>query len=314
MKKSVSIIIPAYNEMQNVKIIVDELLNEFKCTDIKFKICFVDDGSSDGTWEEIEKLTKKFSQVNGIKFSRNFGKEAAIFAGLAEIKSDCYIVMDCDLQHPPCVINKMIEKWQKEGYLIVEGIKRNKDNNKIKRVFPNLFYSLFTKVIGFDMRNSSDFKLVDKKVVDLITNLPERRTFFRALTFWTGFPSARIYYDVRERRYGTSKWSFKSLIYYALRNLMSYSAAPLMLVTYAGSGAVFIAGVLGVQTLWRFLSSRAVEGFTTVILLILFFGGIILMSIGLIGRYIAAIYDEIKMRPRYIIESVDINNEEEILL
>lgn len=296
-----SIIIPSFNEEGNIENTADTVLKIMEAGQISSELIFVSDGSNDGTFQKIAELSKTDSRIRGIEFSRNFGKEAAILAGIEKGKGDCYVVMDCDLQHPPETIIEMYHMWE-EGYDIVEGIKSSRGNeSKLHRLMASSFYVALSKFTGIDMMNSSDFKLFDKKVAKILLSMPERRTFFRALTFWTGYKRGEVYYEVVERKNGTSKWSLGSLIKYAVRNIVSFSTVPLDMVTLLGIISVLCMIVLGIQTLVRYLMGDAIEGFTTVILLLLLLCGGILIGLGIIGKYIAAIYEEIKQRPRYLI-------------
>ena len=268
---------------------------------IEYELVFVDDGSKDGTWSAICAASEKDSGVVGLHFSRNFGKEAAMFAGLERARGDCVAVIDCDLQHPPEKLCEMYALW-KDGYEVVEGVKEDRGRESgLHRFAANAFYGIISGLTGMDMANASDFKLLDRKVVDTLNKMPERSVFFRALSHWVGFKTASVSYCVRERTAGESKWSTKALIKYALTNISSFSAAPLQLVTWLGVAFLAFALVLGVQTIVRYVGGNALEGFTTVILLILISAGLIMVSLGIIGFYIAKIYDEIKGRPRYII-------------
>lgn len=301
MSKLLSIVIPAYNEEDNILNTAKTVLEIADREQIPCELVFVSDGSGDKTFSRIREAAKLDSRVRGIEFSRNFGKEAAILAGLATGEGDCFAVMDCDLQHPPQTLVQMYKLWL-QGYDIVEGVKNSRgDESKLYKGLSNLFYGILTKLTGYDMRNTSDFKLLDKAVVKVLLNMPERKTFFRALTFWTGFKSCSVSYDVAERVAGTTKWSTKSLIRYACTNILSFSSAPLNIVSFIGVAALIFSLILGIQTLIRWICGNAIEGFTTVILLLLLLGGSILLGLGLIGQYIAAIYEEVKQRPRYIV-------------
>lgn len=296
-----SIILPAYNEKPNIERTAKTISDILEEGDIPFELVFISDGSTDGTYEEISRLAAQDSRVRGAEFSRNFGKEAAIFAGLELAKGDACIVMDCDLQHPPQVIPEMYGLW-KEGYEVVEGIKKSRGRENIfYSMSAGLFYGIMSKMMKMNLRSSSDFKLLDRKVVNVLLGLGERNTFFRALSFWAGFRSAKVEYEVQERAFGDSKWSFRSLLRYAISNVTSFSTVPLQMVTVMGGIAILFSLILAVQTLIRYLMGTAVEGFTTVILLILIIGGFIMISLGLIGHYLARIYEEVKGRPRYII-------------
>lgn len=224
-----------------------------------------------------------------------------MFAGLSAIKGGCAVVMDCDLQHPPQTIVKMYRKWL-EGYEVVEGMKNARGKESVfHKLFATVFYGIISAFTGFDMENSSDFKLLDKKVVQVLLDMPERQTFFRAMSFWAGFKSCQVHYDVAQRAYGTTKWSFFKLARYAISNIVSYSTRPLTFVSYMGVISLIGGLIVAIQTLVRWLSGRALEGFTTVILLLLFLGGGILLGLGIIGSYISAIYHEVKKRPRYVV-------------
>lgn len=304
MSGLLSVIIPSYNEEGNIcntaKVVLDIMDRE----KIDCELLFISDGSKDKTFAAIESAAKQDSRIKGLEFSRNFGKEAAILAGLSAGSGDCFVVMDCDLQHPPQTIVEMYRLWE-QGYEIVEGLKNSRGKESVlHKKFAELFYGIISSLTGLQMRNTSDFKLIDRRVADILVQMPERRTFFRAMTFWVGFKSCSVYYDVAEREIGESKWSVLGLVKYAVSNIISYSAVPLNIVTFFGIFSIGGGAILGIQTLWRWLSGTAVEGFTTVILLLLLIGGCILVGLGLIGRYIAAIYEEVKHRPKYIVRTV----------
>jgi len=297
----ISVILPAYNEEKMISIAAGVISGILEKENIDFELIFVDDGSKDKTWQEIEKASAENSHVVGVHFSRNFGKEAAMFAGLEQAEGDCCVVLDCDLQHPPEKIVEMYRLWE-EGYEVVEGVKEDRgEESALHRFAANSFYSLISKATNIDMRSSSDFKLLDRKVVDTLNQMPERNVFFRALSFWVGFKKTSVSYCVQERAEGESKWSTKSLIKYALTNISSFSSAPLHIVTVLGFIMLGMAVIFGAVSLYQKLVGVALGGFTTVILLMLIIGSITMISLGIIGFYIARIYDEIKGRPRYIV-------------
>lgn len=296
-----SVIIPAYNEELNIDIAAETVSELLKNAEIEYEIIFADDGSKDKTYQKICDNSQKNPCIRGISFSRNFGKEAAIFAGLEEARGDCAVIIDCDLQFPPEKITEMYALWLK-GFEVVEGVKADRGNESFfYRLFAESFYKIMSKFIGVDMQSTSDFKLIDRKVIDALLSLPERNTFFRALSFWSGFNSTQIEFTVRERRNGNSKWSLRKLTKYAVSNITSFTTAPLQLITFVGTILLVFMAVLAVQTLVRFLLGHSAEGFTTVILLLLLIGGSLMMALGVIGYYIARIYEEVKGRPRYII-------------
>ena len=296
-----SVVLPAYNEEKMIKKAAQTIGGILQKEEIEYEIVFVDDGSKDATWMEIENAGKEDEHVNGVHFSRNFGKESAMMAGLENAGGDCVVVMDCDLQHPPETIVEMYRLWQ-QGYEVVEGVKRTRGKESMfHKMSAGLFYKMISKAVKIDMSRASDFKLMDRRAVEALLEMPERNAFFRALSSWIGFKTVSVEFDVHEREVGESKWSTKSLIRYAISNIVSFSSAPMMLVGFTGILGFLFAVILGIQTLVNYFSGNAVEGFTTVILLILIMGSFILMGMGVIGYYIAKIYEEVKCRPRYII-------------
>ena len=299
-----SVILPAYNEEAMIAVAAETVSGVLDGAGIAHELLFVDDGSRDGTWEEIRRVSARDRRVVGVHFSRNFGKEAAMFAGLEQARGDCCVVIDCDLQHPPEKIVEMYRLWE-QGYEVVEGIKEDRgEESGFHRFAAARFYAIISRATGLDMSSSSDFKLLDRKVVDTLNRMPERNVFFRALSFWVGFKKAEVRYRVRERTAGESKWSTRALIRYAVNNIGSFSSAPLHIVTALGFAMLVTAVVFGLVALVQKISGVALGGFTTVILLLLFSGSIIMISLGIIGYYIARIYEEIKGRPRYIISRI----------
>ena len=299
-----SVILPSYNEEKMIAVATKRMAGVLGGAGIAYELLFVDDGSKDGTWQEIQRCAQEDPHVVGVHFSRNFGKESAMFAGLETAKGDCVVVLDCDLQHPPEKIIEMYRLWE-EGYEVVEGIKEDRgEESGLHRFAANSFYGIISRATGMDMASSSDFKLLDRKVVDTLNHLPERNVFFRALSFWVGYKKAEVSYRVQERTEGESKWSTKSLIKYAITNITSFSSVPLHMVTVMGLITLVVAVVFGVISLVQKIMGIAQPGFTTVILLLLLIGSFLMISLGIIGYYLARIYDEIKGRPRYIISRI----------
>ncbi|MBQ4275613.1 MAG: glycosyltransferase family 2 protein [Lachnospiraceae bacterium] len=296
-----SVIIPSFNEEDNIENTASVVANVLKEAGIDYDLLFVSDGSTDNTFSIVENLSKEDNRIQGIQFSRNFGKEAAIFAGLEYADGDCVAVMDCDLQHPARVLVDMYHLWE-EGYEVVEGIKSKRGKeNPFYRLFTKIFYGIMSSLMKLDMNATSDFKLLDRKVVEAMLELPERNTFFRALSFWAGFKSTSVSFDVEERKAGKSKWSFSGLVKYAVSNTTSFTTAPLKFVFVLGMLLMAFSVILGIETLVNYFLGIAADGFTTVILLLLIVGGCIMISLGIIGHYIARIYEEVKGRPRYIV-------------
>lgn len=301
---TLSVILPAYNEEKIIKKTYNTITQLLSSASINYELVWVDDGSSDSTWTLISEICQETKKCIAVRFSRNFGKEAAIFAGLSQATGDVVAVMDCDLQHPPQTLLKMFHLWE-QGYEVIEGIKTNRGTEHfLHKKFANFFYKLMSLATNIDMQNTSDFKMMDRKVVDTLLKLPERNTFFRALSSWVGYKSISVEFEVADRECGTSKWTTTSLIKYAINNISLFTAAPLYLVTFGGFVMLLISIILGAQTLLKYLSGTAVEGFSTVILLILFTSSLIMISLGIIGYYLSKIYDEIKKRPKYIVSDI----------
>ena len=298
---SLSVILPAYNEEAMLPKTARVLAQILEGEKIDYELVFVDDGSKDLTWSEVLTAHQANDRVHGVLFSRNFGKEAAIFAGLAAAKGDCAAVMDCDLQHPPQTLVQMYRLWQ-QGYEVIEGVKKSRGKESgAHRAAAGVFYSLMSRATKIDMSRASDFKLLDRRAVNTLLDMPEQNAFFRAMSAWIGFRQTQVEFDVQEREAGVSKWSTRKLIRYAISNIAGYSTAPMQCVTWAGAAFLAFAIILGIQTLVRYFTGHAVEGFTTVILLVLLTGSIIMISLGVIGYYVARIYEEAKRRPRYIV-------------
>ena len=299
--KLLSVIIPAYNEQDMVSQTFHTVKEILDGANIPFELIFVDDGSKDMTYVNITELSKSYSEIRGISFSRNFGKESAIFAGLENATGACCVIMDCDLQHPPASIVEMYHLWE-QGYEVVEGVKASRGKETaFHKLCANGFYGIISKVTGIDMANASDFKLLDRRAIDALLIMPERAPFFRALSSWIGFKTTSVSFEVQERTVGTSKWSMWSLTKYAIRNITSFSGAPMQFVTLMGWIMLVFSMIFAAHSLYRYFTGTALEGFTTVILLQLIIGSVLMISLGIIGHYISRIYDEIKGRPRYII-------------
>lgn len=296
-----SVVIPAYNEEEMVPVAAKEIRGILSEAGIDHELVFVDDGSRDGTWEEIRASSEAVPEVKGVHFSRNFGKEAAIFAGLSHAKGDCVAVIDCDLQHPPEKLVEMYRLWE-TGVEVIEGVKSDRGRESLAhKASAALFYSLISRATKVDMSRASDFKLLDRKAVNVILTMREKRAFFRALSSWVGFRTGEVSYEVRERTAGESKWSTWSLMKYAVSNITAFTSVPLHLVTIFGVVTLLVSVVLGITALVQKFMGIALGGFTTVIILLLFLGSLIMISLGIIGYYVGNIYEEIKDRPRYIV-------------
>ena len=297
-----SVIIPAYNEEEIIPKTVSTIDGVLNDANIAHELLFINDGSKDRTWEIIEEAASKNKNVKGVCFSRNFGKESAVFAGLSQATGDCCVVIDCDLQHPPEKIVEMYRLWE-QGYEIVEGVKTSRGSESALHKFAaKSFYAIMSDAVGFDMSRASDFKLLDRKAINVLLNMREKNAFFRALSSWIGFKSTEVEYDVREREAGTSKWSTRSLIKYAVTNISSFTSAPMQIVTILGFLVFFVGLAFSVEALVQYFLGSARAGFTTVIILQCFTSSVIMMGLGIIGFYISKIYEEVKGRPKFIID------------
>ncbi len=304
-KRLLSVVIPSYNEegnIENTARVVGEILDKNM---IPYELVFVNDGSKDKTWEILKALSERDAHVTAVNFSRNFGKESAIFAGLKTARGDAVVLMDCDLQHPPETIVEMYNIWKNSDVDVVEGRKKDRGReNAVYKAFSLWFYKLIGSSSGLDMRAASDFKLLDRCVVDSLNEMPERLTFFRAMSSWVGYNTEKVYFEVADRAEGESKWSVSSLIKYAINSITSFTSAPLHIVTVCGVITFLISLILGVHTIVNKILGNSEAGFSTVIILQLLTSSIIMFSLGIIGFYLAKIYEEIKKRPRFIIRNV----------
>ena len=313
---TVSVVIPAYNEGEMVAV-TGKTLREFFCTaGIPYELVFVDDGSKDGTWDSIKTLTR-FHQANdagtvkGISFSRNFGKESAIMAGLEEATGDCVVVIDCDLQHPYEKILDMYRLWS-EGYDVVDGVKSDRGKESIlHKAMSSLFYRIVSVAIGSDMKGSSDFKLLDRAVVAEILKCKEHDPFFRGLSAWAGFKRTKVEYEVRERTKGQSKWSFRSLARYAVRNITGFSSAPAMIPFVIGIAHLMAAFVMLVAIIVYLSQGKDISPVLILSMVIVLETGLILASAGIIAYYVARTYKEAQGRKRYIVAEKTGNNADE---
>jgi polyisoprenyl-phosphate glycosyltransferase len=299
----ISLLIPFYNEEKQIPLTLAAVIPILESTGHDFELVLVDDGSRDGTWPALASAASSDSRITALRFSRNFGKEAAICAALDEADGDAVILMDGDLQHPPQYIPEMIRLWQ-QGFDIVEGVKSTRGKESLaSRLNAAVFYGLFRRFSGYDLRNASDFKLLDRLVVAEWRRLGEHDTFFRGLSAWLGFKRTTFTFEVAARQTGGSKWPLIRLASLSINAITGFSAMPLQFITGLGLILLVIFLILAVQTLITWGSGLAASGFTTVILLLLLIGGSIMLSLGLIGIYIARIFTEVKGRPRYIISA-----------
>lgn len=299
-----SVVIPVFNEAKQIQETLRVLQSLLESNGFPYEVILIDDGSKDNTWNIISEAASLDPRIRALRLSRNFGKEAALCAGLDATQGDACIVMDGDLQHPPELIPEMVRLWRDEGYPIVEAVKRSRGRESyFNRTAAAVFYNIMQRLSGLNLNQASDFKLLDARIISAWRLLKERQTFFRGLSSWLGFPRIQIYFEVADRQHGSSKWSALHLFRLAVTAITSFSSMPLQIVTVLGWA--FMAGAipLGIQTFYNWFSGIAVSGFTTVILLLLIVGSVLMLSLGMIGIYIANIFEEVKNRPRYLIQS-----------
>ena len=299
-----SIVIPAHNEAGILEAAVDRIKATLDQAGLNSEIIVVDDGSTDATFNLVARLTDTVQGLKGISLSRKFGKESALLAGLRAAVGEVVVTIDADLQHPPHLIPALLDEWR-SGARVVHAVKRSRDADSwYSRMGASMFNRVLSRASGLDMRDASDFKLLDRTAVDLITDqLPERGRFYRGLADWVGFEQRRVPFDVVERDEGAGKWSRLALVDLAVTAITSFTSAPLRLITILGMVTLVFGLIVSIEALWSWFHGDAVSGFVTIIITLLMIGSFIMISLGIIGEYIAKIYDEIKQRPQYVIES-----------
>lgn len=300
----ISAVIPAYNESQGIEEAVKQIAGILSACESAWEIIVVDDGSRDQTYQQICRLAQAEPRIKGIALSRNFGKEAAMLAGLECATGEAVIILDADLQHPPGLIPEMIDKWR-SGAQIVHAVKRSRKEDSVgKKAAAYCINQLISSLGGININNSSDFKLLDREIVDIIVHkLPERERFFRGLTSWLGFSEEYIYFDVASRQSDESKWSFWALFELAITALTSFTSLPLRIITFLGIATLLLGFFVASDAIWSLINGQAVSGYATIIICLLLIGSFIMISLGIIGEYIAKIYEEVKARPHYLIKA-----------
>jgi glycosyltransferase involved in cell wall biosynthesis len=300
----ISVIIPAYNEGLGVERALLAIAAVLETSATDFEIIVVDDGSRDDTYSRVCRCAASDTRIKGVSFSRNFGKESAVLAGLKYSQGKAVVVIDADLQHPPELIPQMLIKWRK-GAKIVHAVKRDRKTDSLpKRLSAWAVNQLISRMGGINIHNASDYKLLDREIVDiLVYQLPERERFFRGLSSWIGFSEEYIDFDVSERVEDESKWSFWSLVELTITGLTSFTSIPLRIVTFLGVLTLILGFGVASEALWSWYQGEAVSGFATIIITLLLIGSFIMISLGIIGEYIAKIYEEIKARPLYFVKS-----------
>jgi dolichol-phosphate mannosyltransferase len=289
----ISIVVPVHNEEPQIVRFFEEICRVLGSE--RFEVLFIDDGSTDGTWAAVRDIG-----AGGIRLSRNFGKEAALWSGLEIARGKAVIVMDVDFQHPPALLPRMIGLWREGGWKIVEARKRRRGTEPFwYRGLSALFYAILRSGTGQDFVGSTDFKLLDRAAVDVLKTLPERLTFFRGICSWTGLERTSVEFEVPPTGRPT-RWSFLRLTKFSVDAITSFTPWPLFMVALAGVVFAAFSIILGIDTLFMYFSGRAVTGFTTVILLTLIVGAAVMFGIAILGLYVSRLFDEVKARPRAV--------------
>lgn len=305
-----SIVVPCYNEEESVELFYDEIQKTMPDTD--FEIIYVNDGSKDNTLSEIKEICKKHSNTKYISFSRNFGKEAAIYAGLSNTSGDLVCLMDVDLQHPPSMLPEMIKAVTETDYDIAAARRvSRKGEAKIKSFFSHMFYKFFNAISNMQLiEGATDYRVMTRQVCDAILDLPEYNRFTKGLFQWIGFETKWMPYENVERVAGETKWSFWKLIQYSIEGIIAFTTTPLMISIIFGTIFSVAAFIYMIFIILKYLIySDPVQGFATIMTVILFLGGIQLLSIGALGKYLEKTYFETKNRPVYIVKESNIGDE-----
>ncbi len=298
-----TIIAPIFNELENIPELYTRVRDVMDQTDEPWELILVDDGSTDGSTDVIRKLTENDSRVRPVIFARNFGHQIAVTAGIDYSRGDAVVIIDADLQDPPEVILDLIEKWR-EGYEVVYAVRAEREGESwFKKVTASLFYRIIYRITDVDIPlDTGDFRLMDKKVVSVMKQMREKHRFLRGMSSWVGFKQIGVEYKRKPRFSGETKYPFSKMIKLALNAVTSFSYFPLQLATYLG----FIAAGLSVLAIpivaiLRLTTGTALLGQATTLIIVLFLGGVQLISLGIIGEYIGRIYDEAKDRPLYVV-------------
>ncbi len=312
MYRKLSVIIPCFNEEEIIQSTARTICESLEKIDYEYEVLFINDGSKDRTLEKLKEISAINSHVKYMSFSRNFGKESAMLAGLKNAKGDCVVIMDADLQHPPELIPQMLEKYE-EGYDQVIAKRNRKGDSRISIFFARLYYKLVNKLVDVQMVDGAgDFRLLSRRAVDALLLMEENNRFSKGLFSWIGYKQIYIEYENRERAGGKTKWSFRKLLSYGIDGILSFNNQPLRICIYLG-GILEGIGILYLIYLFIQILIYGVDapGYFTTILLITCLGGVQLLSIGVIGEYIGRIYYEVKRRPNFLVESMNVGEEDE---
>ncbi len=313
--KNISVILPVYNEAENLDNCQKRLAENLDNICSTYEILFVNDGSTDDSLDIIKQLAKKHSTVKYLDLSRNFGQQAAISAGLEHCTGKRIVIMDADLQDPPELITEMNQKMN-EGFDVVYGKReRRKGESFLKKFTARLFYRLLARMTNVKIpMDTGDFRMISRKVADILKKMPERDRFIRGQVAWIGFKQTYVSYEREGRIKGRSAWSYKRMFRFAIDGITSFSDFPLRFATFLGIIVSFVSFILILWALYqRFIAHSYVQGWTSLILSVLFIGGVQLLSLGIIGEYISRIGSNVRRRPRYVINEKNTEAEDKTL-
>ncbi len=309
---SLSIITPCFNEQENVSILANQLRTKALINYPNYEIIFINDGSTDGTLNELKKLNKENKKVKYISLARNFGHQNAIKAGLDHANGDAVIMMDADLQHPPEIIEQLIIEWQKGFDIVYTQRKDGQELGFIKKITAKYFYKFMNYFSDLNIeQNTADFRLLDRKVVNVAKKLKENDLFWRGLVFWFGFKKTKIDYKANQRIHGNTKYPLAKMISFAINGITSFSIKPLRFAIFLGMGISVLAAIYGLYALLLYLlTNEPIQGWTSILLSVLFIGGIQLLILGVIGEYLGKLFMQSKNRPNYIIDESTLSSNE----
>ncbi len=306
----ISIIVPVYNEESNVTLLYERIRTVFESLAETFELIYVDDGSLDGSYRRLTELSQNDKRIKVLAFTRNFGHQQAVSAGLSYCKGACAIIMDADLQDPPDMIPELLKKWREQYQVVYATRTKRIGDNIFKRLTAALFYRIMRLLTNVDIPvDTGDFRLIDRHVIDMLNSMPERHRFIRGMVSWGGFRQTGICYERQKRHSGKTKYPMLKMMKFALTGVTSFSFIPLQFASYFGfliSGLAFLAGVYALYL--KLFTEVTIQGWTSLMIAILFIGGVQLITLGIIGEYIGRISEEVKQRPPYVIrEKINIS-------
>ena len=299
--KELTILMPAFNEEKGINHALEVISSIMKNSKISYEFLIVDDGSYDSTWEVLKSCSKKYP-LKAFRLSRNFGKEAALRAGIEQIVTDLAVILDSDLQHPPVIIPKMMELMKKTNADIIDGIRDYRGKESFfNKLVAKIFYRIFSSLTKIDLKKASDFKLMNRKAMNAYLKLEEKALFFRGMSAWIGFKREEFHFQTDDRISGTTKWSKKALFILSKNAIVSFSSTLLHFPLFCGFLFIILSAIITAESVYNKIIGNSAQGIPTLLAMLSFTGGLILVALSIIGEYLAKIYDEVKKRPTYLI-------------